>query len=92
MIILNDNCKDTGCSLKVFDKEVFLKFPYFNGMHRFLPALFSGYNKKTHFINVDHRPRIFGISKYGTWGRLIRGIRDLIKVVKIIKKFKSNRD
>ena len=88
--ILDDNCKDTGCSLKIFDKNVFLNFPYFNGMHRFLPALFKGYGKKTIFIEVDHRPRIYGISKYGTWKRLFRGIRDLIKVLKIIKEFKRN--
>jgi len=87
-LILQDECSDTGCSLKVFDKNVFLSFPFFDGMHRFLPALFKGYGKKNYFIYVDHRPREFGTSKYDTFGRGIRGIRDLIKVVKIIKKFK----
>ena len=91
-IILNDNCSDTGCSLKVFDKKTFMKFPFFNGIHRFLPALFKGYNKDTSFINVDHRHRIHGISKYGTFDRLFRGIRDLIKVRKIIKDFSKNSD
>ena len=90
--ILKDDCIDTGCSLKIFDKHIFLEFPFFDGIHRFLPALFKGYGKKTHFVNVDHRHRVFGASKYGTMGRLFRGIRDLIKVFKIIKKFKSNRD
>jgi dolichol-phosphate mannosyltransferase len=89
-LILKDNCSDTGCSLKVFDKETFIKFPVFNGIHRFLPALFSGFGKKTLFINVDHRARIYGYSKYGTYGRLIQGIRDLIIVFMIIKKFKNN--
>tara|TARA_B100000989_G_C19530952_1_gene469816 strand:+ start:124 stop:810 length:687 start_codon:yes stop_codon:yes gene_type:complete len=84
-IILRDNCKDTGCSLKVFDKEIFLSFPYFDGIHRFLPALFSGYGHKTLFINVNHRKRNYGVSKYGTLDRLFRGIRDIIKVRKIIK-------
>ena len=84
--ILKDNCSDTGCSLKVFDKKTFLKFPFFDGMHRFLPALFSGCGKKTFFIDVDHRPRKYGFSKYGTFGRAFRGIVDLIKVAKIIKK------
>ena len=87
--ILKDNCIDTGCSLKVFDKDVFMKFPMFNGIHRFLPALFKGYGKDTIFLNVDHRPRVFGKSKYGTMGRLFRGINDLIRVLKIIKKFNS---
>jgi dolichol-phosphate mannosyltransferase len=90
--ILNDKCIDTGCSLKVFDKKIFMKFEFFNGIHRFIPALFVGYGKKTFFIDVDHRPRIYGYSKYGTFGRLFRGIKDLIKVAKIIKKLKSNRD
>ena len=83
--ILRDNCVDTGCSLKVFDKQVFLKFPFFDGIHRFLPALFIGFGKKTLYVEVDHRPRTLGISKYGTFNRLIRGIRDLYKVRKIIK-------
>ena len=83
--ILNDNCLDTGCSLKVFDKDIFLNFPYFDGMHRFLPALFKGYGYNTSFINVNHRKRKFGISKYGTIIRLFKGIRDINKVKKIIK-------
>ena len=90
--ILKDNCSDTGCSLKVFDKELFMQFPFFNGIHRFLPSLFIGYGKKTFFINVDHRPRAFGYSKYGTYGRLIAGVRDLIKVMKIVKKYKKAND
>ena len=83
--ILKDKCPDTGCSLKIFDKKVFLTFPFFNGIHRFLPALFLGYGYKTKFINVDHRKRKFGYSKYGTFNRLFVGIRDIIKVRKILK-------
>ena len=89
-LILNDNCIDTGCSLKVFDKNVFLKFPYFDGIHRFLPALFKGFGKETFFIEVDHRPRISGISKYGILDRLFKGTIDIIRVVNIIKKNKQN--
>ena len=84
--ILDDNCKDTGCGLKIFDKNIFLSFPYFNGIHRFLPALFKGYGYKTNFINVNHRERKYGKSKYGTIDRLFRGIRDIIKVKKIINQ------
>ena len=90
MLILRDDCPDTGCSLKVFDKNVFLSFPFFNGIHRFLPALFKGYNKKTFFMKVDHRYRLYGLSKYGTFDRLISGLKDLIRVAKIIRKFKSD--
>ena len=84
--LLNDNCKDTGCGLKIFDRNIFLLFPYFNGIHRFLPALFKGYGHKTDFINVNHRVRKYGKSKYGTIDRLFRGIRDIIKVKNIINK------
>ena len=84
-VILKDNCIDTGCSLKVFDKDIFLSFPFFDGLHRFLPALFKGYGMNTFFIEVDHRPRISGISKYGTLDRLYKGIIDIIRVKKIIK-------
>jgi len=83
---LDDNCSDTGCALKIFNKEIFLEFPFFDGIHRFLPALFKGYGYKTYFINVDHRPRKEGKSNYGTIDRLYRGIIDIIKVRKIIKK------
>ncbi len=84
--ILDDNCKDTGCSLKVFNKNIFLDFPYFDGIHRFLPALFKGYGHKTIFFNVNHRKRKYGISKYGTMNRLFKGLRDIVKVYRIIKK------
>ena len=88
LIILKDKCKDTGCSLKVFNKNVFLSFQYFDGMHRFLPALFNGFGYETFFIDVEHRPRLHGKSKYGTLLRLIAGIKDIIKVKKMIKSNK----
>ena len=90
--ILNDDCIDTGCSLKVFDRKLFLGFPFFNGIHRFLPALYKGYGKKTFFIDVDHRPRKYGLSKYGTIDRLFRGVRDMFIVVKILKKHNKTHD
>ena len=86
---LNDNCKDTGCSLKVFDKNIFLKFEYFDGIHRFIPALFKGFGYNTYFLNVDHRKRKYGTSKYGTFLRLVNGIRDMIKVKIMIDKNKN---
>ena len=83
--ILNDECEDTGCALKVFDKKIFLSFPFFDGVHRFLPALFKGYGHKTLFVDVNHRKRNHGRSKYGTMNRLFAGIRDILKVNKILK-------
>lgn len=85
-LVLNDNCADTGCSLKVFEKNIFLSLPNFSGLHRFLPAFYSGYNHKTEFVEVDHRKREKGHSKYGTFSRLISGLKDLIYVYKFLKK------
>ncbi len=86
---LEDGCTDTGCSLKVFDKNIFLQFEYFNGIHRFLPALFKGFGYKTFFLSVDHRKRNYGKSKYGTFLRLFNGLRDMIKVKNMINKNKK---
>ena len=71
------------------DRDIFLTFPFFNGIHRFLPAFFKGYDYQTLFVNVDHRARMHGVSKYGTVNRLFRGIIDIIKVKKIIKNHKK---
>ena len=54
-------------------------------MHRFIPALYKGYGFETNFINVNHRKRKYGTSKYGTMNRLFKGIRDIIKVRNILK-------
>ncbi len=90
--ILKDGCKDTGCSLKVFKKDIFLKIPFFDGLHRFLPALFIAHKENLFFCNVNHRPRVHGISKYGVSNRLFKGIRDIIKVMKIIKTINKKYD
>ena len=90
--ILEDNCPDTGCSLKVFRKNVFLSFPYFDGIHRFIPALFSGYGEKTQFISVEHRPRMKGVSNYGIFDRLFKGIYDLFRVKRIINQYKKSNE
>ena len=80
---------DTGCALKIFRRNDFLKLPFFDGMHRFLPALFKYSGVKVKFYNVSHRYRFKGVSKYGTLDRLFKGIRDIIKVIKIKKKNNS---
>jgi len=90
--ILKDNCVDTGCSLKIFDKKTFLKIPYFNGMHRFIPALFIALNSNITSVPVDHRYRKFGISKYGTIDRLYKGIIDMFFVIRIIKILNKYHD
>ena len=87
--ILQDNCSDTGCSLKIFSKNDFIKLPYFDGIHRFLPALFKNLGCILLFVNVDHRKRKYGYSKYGTLDRLIKGVKDLFYVLKVIKTIKN---
>ncbi len=86
---LRDKCPDTGCALKIFNKKIFLSFPYFDGIHRFLPALFKGYGYKTHFIEVNHRSRLNGKSKYGTFDRLFKGLFDIIRVKIILNKLRK---
>ncbi len=86
MIYLKDSCKDTGCSLKIFDKKIFLKFEFFDGIHRFIPSLFEGYGYPVKYIPVNHRKRIHGISKYNNLRRLFKTIPDMFKVKKMIKQ------
>ena len=85
-LFLKDGCPDTGCGLKVFDKKIFLSFDFFNGIHRFLPALYLGFGHNVKYIKVNHRNREFGKSKYGTMMRLVDGIKHIFLVKKIISK------
>ncbi|CAK0768988.1 Dolichol-phosphate mannosyltransferase [Gammaproteobacteria bacterium] len=78
--MLRDHTPDTGCSLKVFSREAFLALPYFDHMHRFLPALFLRSGGRVQSVPVHHRPRTKGTSKYGVGNRLWVGIVDLLGV------------
>ncbi|PKM16027.1 MAG: dolichol-phosphate mannosyltransferase [Gammaproteobacteria bacterium HGW-Gammaproteobacteria-2] len=75
--LLRDATPDTGCGIKLFERAIFLELPYFDHMHRFLPALINRAGWQTVSVPVNHRPRIAGISKYGMWNRLWVGIADL---------------
>lgn len=79
--VLNDGCADTGCGIKVFRRDAFLDLPYFGAMHRFLPALFQIHGHRADFVEVNHRPRRRGVSKYGNLGRAAIGIVDLLGVL-----------
>lgn len=79
--LLADNTPDTGCGLKVFLREPFLTLPYFDHMHRFLPALVLRGGGQVISEPVNHRPRHKGQSKYGTLDRLAVGIVDLLGVM-----------
>lgn len=77
---LSDDTPDAGCGLKVFYKATFLALPFFDHMHRFLPALVQMQGGKVTSVEVSHRTRAHGRSNYGTWDRLWVGIVDLIGV------------
>ena len=72
--LLNDQADDTGCGLKVFTKEAFLRLPYFDHVHRYIPALMLREGYKIEFCDVNHRHREFGVSKYTNFGRLMVSI------------------
>jgi len=79
--LLNDNANDTGCGLKVFRRDAFLQLPYFDHIHRYIPALMLREGYAAEFLPVNHRHREFGVSKYTNFGRLIVSISDLRGVI-----------
>jgi dolichol-phosphate mannosyltransferase len=79
--LLGDRTPDTGCGLKVFPREVFLRLPFFDHMHRFMPALVLRDGGQVLSVPVHHRPRTAGVSKYGIGNRLWVGIVDLFGVL-----------
>lgn len=84
--ILHDGTRDTGCGLKAFRREVFLTMPYFDGLHRFLPALMHREGYKIAYVDVIDRPRRAGVSNYGFFDRLWIGIMDLFGVWWLIRR------
>ena len=86
--ILKDGTRDTGCGLKAFRREVFLMMPYFDGLHRFLPALMRREGYEIAYVDVIDRPRHSGVSNYGFFDRLWIGILDLFGVWWLIRRKK----
>lgn len=86
--ILHDGTRDTGCGLKAFRREVFMALPYFDGLHRFLPALMRREGYRVAYVDVVDRPRRHGVSNYGMWDRLWVGILDLAGVWWLIRRRK----
>ncbi len=78
--VLNDKCPDTGCGIKVYWREAFLRLPFFTSMHRYLPALFLSYGHEVAYVPVNDRPRLAGNSKYNNLGRALIGLYDLFGV------------
>lgn len=87
--ILHDGTRDTGCGLKAFRRDVFLALPYFDGLHRFLPALVRREGYDIAYVDVIDRPRHSGVSNYGFFDRLWIGIMDLAGVWWLVRRKKS---
>lgn len=86
--VLKDGTRDTGCGLKAFRRDLFLALPYFDGLHRFLPALVRREGYEIGYVDVVDRPRQHGLSNYGFWDRLWVGILDLGGVWWLIRRRK----
>lgn len=84
--MLKDQTPDTGCGLKLIQRAAFLRLPYFDHMHRFIPALIQRHNGRMITHPVNHRPRMAGVSKYGNIDRALVGILDLIGVWWLIRR------
>ena len=82
--LLRDETPDTGCGIKLFERDAFLDLPYFDHMHRFLPALVQRAGWQVRSVPVNHRPRGTGISKYNNLNRALVGIADLRGVAWLI--------
>ena len=87
--ILRDGTRDSGCGLKAFRRDVFLSLPYFDGLHRFLPALVRREGYDIVFVDVVDRPRLSGVSNYGFFDRLWVGLMDLAGVWWLIRRKKA---
>ena len=89
--VLNDHTRDTGCGLKAFRREAFLALPYFNHMHRYLPALFARDGWQVAHVDVSHRARGGGSSHYNNLQRGLVGAVDLLGVAWLIRRRKTAR-
>lgn len=84
--ILDDGIRDTGCSQKMFVRDAIDLLVPFNGLHRYLPAIFKHAGLKIVEVEVHHRGRHAGESKYTNWDRALRGVYDLIGVAWLLKR------
>ncbi len=87
--ILKDDCPDTGCGIKVYWREAFIRLPFFTSIHRYLPALFQTYGHEVSYLPVNDRPRRIGVSKYSNLGRALIGIYDLFGVSWLRRRTKA---
>lgn len=88
---LQDGTRDTGCGLKGFRRDAFLRLPFFNHMHRYLPALFARDGWQVAHVDVSHRPRGEGRSNYNNFQRGLVGAVDLLGVMWLLRRRKTAR-
>ncbi|MEM8793318.1 MAG: glycosyltransferase family 2 protein [Pseudomonadota bacterium] len=86
--ILGDDTRDTGCGLKAFPRAVFLALPFFDHIHRYLPALVRREGYEIALVDVSHRAREAGASKYTNIGRALVGVQDLLGVWWLLRRRK----
>lgn len=84
--LLRDQTPDTGCGIKLIEREAFLRLPYFDHMHRFIPALIRRHNGRMLVHPVNHRERGAGVSNYGNLDRALVGVLDLFGVWWLIRR------
>jgi len=86
--LLRDATPDTGCGIKLFERAAFMDLPYFDHMHRYLPALMQRAGWQVRSVPVNHRPRGSGVSNYNNLNRALVGIADLRGVAWLIRRSK----
>lgn len=86
--LLKDGVRDTGCSLKIFKRDDFLSLPFFDHLHRYMPAMMRREGVTTYAFPVNHRPRLRGVSKYGFWDRLWVSLSDILGAYWLLQRRK----
>jgi dolichol-phosphate mannosyltransferase len=89
--VLGDASADSACCLKAIPRELFLRLPFFEGMHRFLPALVLREGAAVRYLEVTDRPRRHGRSKYGTIDRAVAGAWHLLRVWWLLRRGRNSR-
>jgi len=90
--LLKDGAADTGCGLKAFHREAFLALPYFDHIHRYMITLMLREGYEVRFIEVNHRPRAHGASKYTNFGRMLVSINDLLGVRWLQRRYRGRTE
>lgn len=90
--VLSDGTRDTGCGLKAIRREVYLSLPYFDALHRFMPALVKRDGYEIALVDVKDRPRLTGVSNYGFFDRLWVGMADLAGVAWLCRRRRKIAD